>query len=317
MKEEFKGYIKYFGPLTEDGSLDIAKAGKSMTSLDRFLKKYQHDVLGLDKEGQYILKISEINNNCSELIFIVTEVVKSTPVDILFAGIGLNQLGVGEFGKQFFGTLGQQLALKIFSRGKSTKKNREFIDGDKVLIELINSDQEKKIVTLKAWENFIKLAPYLDGFVQLEKGKEEEMRIGYRDNSRDNQVAIIKYEEKDYFGIPEGLPVEERMNEPFDESNATQETIVGRFIDFYGLAHKYHFAFQARKKQDEIGKQKILCIVPESQTSQILDYLKPEFEKNVCISGKATRDWEGRVDKIRIDWVSENENHNPDQGTIV
>lgn len=142
------------------------------------------------------------------------------------------------------------------------------------------------------------------------------MKIGYKENGKDDQVAEIKYTDRDYFGTYSCLSLEERMNESFDETNAKDEQIVGKFVDFYGLAHKYHFVFQARKKQDDIGKQKILCIVKEDQISKILDYLKPEFSKNVCIFGKATRDWEDKVDKIRIEWVNEDENCNPGQTVI-
>lgn len=45
--DDFLGYIKYFGPLTEDGSLDISKAGRSLIALDRFFKKYQTEILKL------------------------------------------------------------------------------------------------------------------------------------------------------------------------------------------------------------------------------------------------------------------------------
>lgn len=315
--KEFQGYIKYFGPSTEDGSLDILKAGKSLLALDRFSKKYQKESLKLDKDKQYTLKISEVNNNCSELILTIKEVLTSIPASFALVGLGLNQIGVAEFGKQFFGTLGQQLALKVFSKGKDISKEKDFIKNGEIFVELKNNQGENKSITAQEWENFKKLNTSLDGFVQLEKGKEEEMKVGYKENKEEKQVAVIEYIDKDYFGTYNGLSLEERMNESFDETDAKEETIIGKFVDFYGLAHKYHFAFQARKKQEDFGKQKILCIVNEDQISKILDYLKPEFDKNVCISGKAIRDWENKIDKIKIDWVNEDENYNPNQSTII
>jgi len=314
--EDFKGYIKYFGPFTEDGSLDILKAGKSLLALDRFSKKYQKESLKLDKDSQYTLKISEVNKNCSEIIIIITEVLKSNPVNFALVGLGLKAIGVAEFGKQFFGTLGQQLALKVFSKGKDISKEKDFIKNGEIFVELKNNQGEKKNITAQEWENFQKLNSSLDGFVQLEKGKEEEMKVGYKEGEEEKQVAVMKYIDKDYFGTYSGLSLEERMNEAFDETNAKEETIVGKFVDFYGLAHKYHFAFQARRKQDDVGKQKILCIVAENQISTILDYLKPEFDKNVCIFGKAIRDWDNKVDKMKIEWVNEDENYNPNQMKI-
>lgn len=315
--KEFKGYIKYFGPFTEDGSLDILKAGKSLLALDRFSKKYQKESLRLDKDSQYVLKISEINKNCSEIVIIITEVLKSTPASVALIGLGLKQMGIAEFGKQFFGTLGQQLALKIFSKGKEVSREKDFIKNGEIFVKLKNNQGETKNVTAQEWENFKRLNSSLDGFVQLEKGKEEEMKVGYKENQEEKQVAVINCSDKDSFGTYSGVSLEERMSESFDENDAKEETIVGRFVDFYGLAHKYHFAFQARKKQEDFGKQKILCIVNEGQISQILDYLKPEFDKNICIFGKATRDWENKIDKIKIEWVNENENYNPNQKRFI
>jgi hypothetical protein len=108
-----------------------------------------------------------------------------------------------------------------------------------------------------------------------------------------------------------------RMSESFDEQDATDETVKGQFVDFYGLAHKYKFSFQARKKQEEFGKQKILCIVEDAMISEILDLLKPENKKNICIHGKATRDQDGKLDKIKIEWFNVNPDYNPNQERLV
>ncbi|MBU2580003.1 hypothetical protein KKF19_03570 [Patescibacteria group bacterium] len=315
-QEEFIGYIKYFGPFLEDGSVDIAKAGRSLVALDKVFKKYQKEVLKLDKNDQFVLKISSVNKNCSELIFLLVNAATSLPVNIALIGLGLKAIGVGEFGKKFFGTLGEQFALKIFSKGKNIIEGKRKINKGKIFVILKNHKGEEKTILEKYWENYKKLAPYISGIVQLEKGKEEEMKIGYKQNNVENEVAKIRFSEKKYFDDYDTFSIDERIREPFDEENAEEIKIIGQFVDFYGLAHKYHFAFQARRRQDDIGKRKILCIVDKEKISEILDYLKPENTKNVCISGKATRDWERKVDKIKIDWINEDENFNPNQTRI-
>jgi len=317
-EKDFVGYIKYFGPFLEDGSVDIAKAGRSLVALDKVFKKYQNEILKLDKNDQFILKISSVNKNCSELIFLLVNVATSLPGAIALTGLGLKAIGVDEFGKKFFGTLGEQFALKIFSKGKNiTEEKRKINEHNAIVVVLGNYEGEKKIIPENHWENYKKLAPYISDVVQLERGKEEEMKIGYKQNNVENEVAKIRFSEKEYFDDYETFSIDERMREPFDEENAEDIKIIGQFVDFYGLAHKYHFAFQARKMQDDIGKRKILCIVDKEKISEILDYLKPENSRNVCISGKATRDWEKKIDKIKIDWIDENENFDPNQTKII
>lgn len=311
--KEFIGYIKYFGPLVDDGSVDISKAGRSLVALDKFFKKYQKEFLKIEKDNQYILKIASVNKNCSEIIFGLVELAKSTPANFALVAFGLENLGVGEFGKKFFGVLGEQLALKILSKGKRMKNVKEFAEGNNHFVILENANGDSKKVSMEQWEIYKKLNPYLSGLIQLEKGKEEKMKIGYKQKEKDIEVANVQYKEKEYFDSYENFSTDERLKEPFDAENAKDEKLVGKFVDFYGLAHKYHFAFQARKKQDDVGKQKILCIVDKEKISKILDYLKPENSKNVCIFGKATRDWEGKVDKIKIEWISEKEDYDPNQ----
>lgn len=317
-EKDFIGYIKYFGPFLEDGSVDIAKAGRSLVALDKFFKKYQNDILNLKKDEQYVLKLSSVNKNCSELTFLLVEMAKSTPVNLALTGLFLKGIGVDEFGKKFFGTLGEQFALKIFSKGKNIIEEKKKINEKNAIVVILkNYKNEQKIVPESQWENYKKLTPYVSEIIQLEKGKENEMRIGYKQNRKEYEVAKIQFSEKEYFDSYESFSIDERIREPFDEKNAEDIKIIGQFVDFYGLAHKYHFAFQARKNQDDVGKRKILCIVDKGKISEILDYLKPENNRNVCISGKATRDWEKKIDKIKVDWVNEDENFDPTQMKII
>src|SRR3989344_4999115 len=96
--DDFRGYIKYFGPFTEDGSLDIGKAGRSLLALDRFLKKYQSNA-SLSGEKTYVLKISSVNKNCSEIVVSLVEAIKihaAVGTNVALIGLGLNFMGVGE-----------------------------------------------------------------------------------------------------------------------------------------------------------------------------------------------------------------------------
>lgn len=313
---KFRWFVKFYWPSNEDGSVDISKAWKSLLSLDRFFRKYQKENFK-NEESDFIIKISGVNKNCSELLLDIVEMVKNlAPIGTyaISAGYILDKVWVTEFGKQFFGTLGEQLALKLFAKGKEVKKEKEIIKEQIVFVQLANAQWDKKIVTKQEWENFMKLSPYLDGFAQLEKWKEERLVVGYKNSNWEEKITgEITYQDKEFFGTYVPASMEDRMNDPVDWTKGKKEKIIGRFVDFYWLAHKYHFAFQARKNQEEIGKQKILCVVEESEISRLLDYLKPEFDKNICIYGQAIRDWEDKVDKIKIEWVNEDEDFDPKQ----
>jgi hypothetical protein len=143
------------------------------------------------------------------------------------------------------------------------------------------------------------------------------MTIGYKEKNENWDLATISYDGKKYFDSDLEQSIVDRMNDVFDEKSAEYVKITGQFVDFYSLAHKYTFAFQARKQQDVFGKQKILCIVRDDDISKIINYLKPENRIDLCIFGKATKDFEGKIDKIQIEWFSENPDFNPNQSVII
>ena len=109
----------------------------------------------------------------------------------------------------------------------------------------------------------------------------------------------------------------DRLLEPFDEKKAVEVRIVGRFIDSYGLAQKYQFALQVREDVGMYGKQKVLCEMPAELISPTYDLLKPENRKNVTVKGLATRDNENRLDKMKVEWYSDDPDHNPDQTDMM
>ena len=144
-------------------------------------------------------------------------------------------------------------------------------------------------------------------------------RAGYKIQGSDRcSLATIKLTNRESF--IEDNPKDklaDRLLEQFDERKAEEVRIVGRFIDSYGLAQKYQFALQVREDVGMYGKQKVLCEMPAELISPTYDLLKPENRKNVTVKGLATRDNENRLDKMKVEWYSNNPDHNPDQTDMM
>ncbi|MFC1637813.1 hypothetical protein ACFL2R_00170 [Patescibacteria group bacterium] len=317
-EEQFVGYLKFFGPEVDDGRIDIEKVGNSLIALNRIYKNFskQHDKKDLS------LKLGGIKKNCTEInihleqIAAVVKPAVSTASWLMVA----KSSGVMEFGKQFFGTIGQQLALKLFSKGGKIEKVKEFIEKDNVFVRVRNVNGEEKVFLKDDYDNQKEYSGALKNLVQLESEKEDKMEVGYYQNCNAKKVAEVNHDQKKYFSaIKKDLNIEDRLNESFDDSETEQIKIVGKFVDYHGLAHKYNFSFQARKNQEDIGKQKILCIIEGDKISDIaIDFLKPKNQKkNICIFGEANRNSEGKIDKIKVEWVNEDENFNHKQRKLV
>jgi hypothetical protein len=314
-------YLKFSGPMIDGGKIDLVQAGKTLTSLGKWFKKYNKDFV--NSEQKIVLRAGAIKEGSSEiqlfLDFLQTGHGQVAVTTIVASSIFKN-LGVREFFQKFMGTLGEQLALKIFAKGKQPTERRKYVEKNKIFVELENSEGVLKNVPEEAWLIYKQTGPILNGFCNLEKGAEEDLRIGYHDSSKniDKDIAKLNYTDKEYFqDINDPDELARRINEPFEEDKAIQMKIIGQFIDFYALAHRYHFSFQARREQDLHGKQKILCIVDTDQISKVIDYLKPENKKNVCIVGNGTKDKDGKTDKIKIRWVTEDLNYDPNQTKII
>lgn len=312
--EQFIGYLKFFGPSVEDGRIDIEKTGKSLIALSKLFKE------STGKEQENIsLKLGKVNKNCTELqiFFEHLKPVLQPLTDAATWLIIAKGIGITEFGKQFFGTIGQQIALSLFSKGKKLEKQKDIIVDDKIYVLLKNKDGEKDKFPVEIYNSHKTFSAHLKDLIQLEKTKEEEMKIGYYQGELPQDVANIKLNQKDFFETEKELTFEERLEEEFDATKAEQTRIIGKFIDYYGLAHKYHFSFQARKNSDEIGKQKILCKVDKLRISEVIDLLKPENQaRNICIFGNATKNCEGKIDKMKIDWFGVDEDYDPSQLTF-
>lgn len=314
--EKFEAYIKFSGPSVNEGEINAGKIGASLVALDKLFKKYTKTI-AKDHDKQFEIKIKGLQKGSTNVQVIIEQIIPIAQplVEGTSWYLIAKAIGITEFGKQFFGTIAQQLVLKMFAKGKRLKEEKRFLEDQIVYIKLINIDGKEKCITLTDWENYKTLYPESKGLVQIDP--EETMTIGYKENNEKYDLALISYQEKEYFDSDLEESLEERAKDPFNEKDAEPVSIIGRFIDFYGLAHKYPFAFQARKQQDVFGKQKILCMVNEKDISNIIDYLKPNNSKDLCIAGKATKDFDGKIDKIKIDWFSEDPDFNPEQTAII
>lgn len=321
-EEEFRAYIKFIGPENDDGSVSIRKAGKTLLALDRWTDKYLKEFAS--NERGISINIRDVKKNCSELelVFKAAEVAIGVGATTGVIAVAWKQLGFAEFCKQFMGTLGQQLVLKkVLKNDKPASVSEPYLDSgtNRVLVDIETKDGETITVPQKQVEVHRKTSGYLNGFNTLEEGVNTEMRVGYYDKDMHaNDVAALKPSDKMYFYDPASDEnLNKRIQEAYDDDKAVELTLVGRFLDFYGMATKYKFSFQARKKTKQYGKQKILCIVSdENLEAQIIDVLKPNNKHDVVINGRATTDWEGNIDKIKINWVNDDPNFNPDQLTI-
>jgi len=318
--KHFKGYLKFFGPSVQDGRMNVEKAGNSIIALGKAFQKYQK----FHNQTEFEPKLGEVKKNCTEINIFFEQIIPAIqPVAETvpyIAGIKIaDMLGVTAIPKKFFENLADTIMLKIFSKGKSPEVVREFIRDEKHYIEVRNSDGETKILEKSIYYSQ-KIFSDLDRLVQLEEGKEDRMEMGYYDEyNKQKTVAEIKCSQKSFFKSEVSEDdIIERLKEDFDEEKAKEEKVKGIFVDYYGLAHKYHFSFQARKNQDKIGKQKILCMVDKNQISEFIDLLKPENQKkNICIFGKSTRNREGKIDKMKISSFSLNEDFDPNQLSLI
>jgi hypothetical protein len=316
--DETVGFLKFNGPSVNEGKMNVDSAGKALIALGKMFDNYTKSERGNEGKKLVELRIFRINKSSTEFGMCAQEVAPILQ-PLANAGtmlIAAQALGLTELTKSFFSTVGEQLALKIFLKGKEPTKIAKTLNKKKQSIETVvtNLEGAKKIVSDKAFEQYKQNGAHIKDLVQLDKGKAEELQIGYEKGEAKTIVAKINYQDKPNFqGDFDHLPARERFDEDFNESNASRVKIVGQFMDYYGLAQKYHFSFQARKKQGEIGKQYILCIVPEQEIANIIDYLKPGNKKDLCIYGKAQKNAEGKYDKMKIEYISQQEDFNPDQ----
>lgn len=316
-KKQFVGYLKFSGPSVDEGKIDIEKIGNSLIALSKLYSKYSKQS-GNEKVS---LKLGKVKKKCTEVNIYFDQIVSimQPAAQTLPYLMAAKTIGVTELGKQFFGTIGQQWALKLFSKGQKVEKIKEIAKDGKIFVIVKNADGEEQFIPKEIYDNQYDYAAPLRDLIQLEEKKEEKLEMGYYQETQAKKIAEVDYTQRAYFnGSVKETNLEDRLEEEFDESKTEDVKIVGKFVDYYGMAHKYHFSFQARKNQEEIGKQKILCILEGIEISKVIDLLKPENqEKNICIFGKATRNSEEKIDKIKIESVSRDEIFNTKQKKLI
>ena len=310
-------YASFSGPSADSGELNIAKAGQILLALNRWQRHYKKDYK--QDKVNFNLKLRAVKKNCTELQIALEILDKAAPA----IGVGtvaafMNLPGVKDFLKEVGKTLGAQLMLKVFAKNKHLRESEPYLEKNKIVVKVTNYNNETRVVPKDQIDFYRKTSRILDDMYVLEPNKEDKLKVGYYSSDTGYHVtAEVSTADREAFSNPYLDSIQERMEEGFDESKAFECKVVGQFVDSYSLAHKYKFAFQARKQQEDYGKQKILCIVEPEMISEIYELMKPENRGNVCIKGKAMRDKENRLDKIKIEWINRDENYDPNQTRLV
>lgn len=313
--EEFQWFVKFFWPSVDEWKIDIEKIWLNLISLNKIFKIYCKE----NNIENWVLKLWNIRKNCTEAdIFL--EILKNaeplinTGAILIWAKI----IWLDELWKKFFWEMWKQLALKIFTEWKKIKEVKRIVENNEEKIILQNINWKQQIFLTKTFENHFEYQKYLKWLIQLEEWKEEKLNIWYYDNEKSVKIAEINYKQKDFFNFDEKKDFNDRLKEDFNELESENIKLEWKFIDYYWLAHKYHFSFQIRKDDKTNWKQKILCIVDNSKISDILDILKPwNQDKNLYIYWKATRDNEWKIDKIKIEWFNKDKNYSRNQMELI
>ena len=73
----------------------------------------------------FSIKASDVQDGSTDVILeIVDNVVSSAPALLMASGYALDRIGVTEYTKKYFGTLGEQAALRKLARNKKLKERK-------------------------------------------------------------------------------------------------------------------------------------------------------------------------------------------------
>jgi len=299
-KTESVGIIKYIGPDVKDGTIDTEKLGKALLGLNDAFKKILSQNVEYKKIDP-VLKVFLQKGSVEIAAYVAAGVVVA------------QQVGLFEIGKQFFGEIGRQLALKKFAKnGSLTKEGRPEIDGGKMFVIVVNIDGEKKKIDAVSYNLFNKkiIDKSLLAIIEpLEKDKIDKVQCinNYNDKSELEIVEIME-SDKVYYEDVEDLEFESKNEEDFDENVAEKiEGLKGRLVSYQALASKYPFNFQPREEQKLYGKRFIPCkINDQNKKDEYIELLK-SYVGNVIIRGIGIRDFSGRYIKIKIYSVEKDE----------
>lgn len=310
-------YMTFRGPSVDAGEMDIGQASRVFAALDKWKKQYEKEFA---PDNNFSIKLKSVEKGCTDFHFIV-EALKAgwLPMTIFATSKLANAPGVKDFLQEIGKEFGKQVALKIASKGKTLTESAPYIENNKVMVDVFSGKNKIGSMEKSSTDFYRKSNKSLNDLYVLEANKITEAEVGYKIQGSDRcSLATIKLTNRESF--IEDNPKDklaDRLLEPFDERKAEEVRIVGRFIDSYGLAQKYQFALQVREDVGMYGKQKVLCEMPAELISPTYDLLKPENRKNVTVKGLATRDNENRLDKMKVEWYSNNPDHNPDQTDMM
>ena len=310
-------YMTFRGPSVDAGEMDIGQASRVFAALDKWKKQYEKEFA---PDNNFSIKLKSVEKGCTDFHFIV-EALKAgwLPMTIFATSKLANAPGVKDFLQEIGKEFGKQVALKIASKGKTLTESAPYIKNDKVMVDVFSGKNKIGSMEKRSTDFYRKSNKSLNDLYVLEANKITEAEVGYKIQGSDRcSLATIKLTNRESF--IEDNPKDklaDRLLEPFDERKAEEVRIVGRFIDSYGLAQKYQFALQVREDVGMYGKQKVLCEMPAELISPTYDLLKPENRKIVTVKGLATRDNENRLDKMKVEWYSDDPDHNPDQTDMM
>lgn len=310
-------YMTFRGPSVDAGEMDIGQASRVFVALDKWKKQYEKEFA---PDNKFSIKLKSVEKGCTDFHFIAEAVDAGwLPLTIFAASKLANAPGVKDFLQEIGKELGKQVALKIASKGKTLTESAPYIKNDKVMVDVFSGKNKIGSMEKRSIDFCHKSNKSLNDLYVLEANKITEAEVGYKIQGSDRcSLATIKLTNREAFVEDNAKDkLADRLLEPFDERRAEEVRIVGRFIDSYGLAQKYQFALQVREDIGMYGKQKVLCEMPVELISPTYDLLKPENRKNVTVKGLATRDNENRLDKIKIEWYSDDANYNPDQTDMM
>lgn len=310
-------YMTFRGPSVDAGEMDIGQASRVFAALDKWKKQYEKEFA---PDNNFSIKLKSVEKGCTDFHFIV-ETLKAgwLPMTIFAVSKLANAPGVKDFFQEIGKELGKQVALKIASKGKTLTESAPYIENNKVMVDVFSGKNKIGSMEKRSIDFYRKSNKSLNDLYVLETNKITEAEVGYKIQGSDRcSLATIKLTNREAF-VEDNTKdkLSDRLLEPFDEKKAEEVRIVGRFIDSYGLAQKYQFALQVREDVGMYGKQKVLCEMPAELISPTYDLLKPENRKNVTVKGLATRDNENRLDKMKVEWYSDDPDHNPDQTDMM
>lgn len=314
-------YVTFRGPSVDAGEMDIGQASKVFAALDKWRKQYEKEFIS---ENQLSIKLKSVEKGSTDLQFVVDILqAGSCPVTLLAAGKLVKEVGnfpgVKDFLQKIGDELGKQVSLKIASKGKTLTESAPYIKNGVVMVDVFKGKNKVDSVEKSSIDFYHKSNKTLNDLYVLGANKITEAEVGYKtQGSARSRLAIIKLIDRESFIKDESQDkLADRLVELFDKDKAEEVKIVGRFIDSYGLAHRYQFALQVKRDTGKYGKQKVLCDMPAELISPTYDLLKPENRKDVLVKGLATRDSENRLDKMKVEWYSDDLEYNPDQTSLL